>query len=370
MIVTRRNVLAMMAAGTALAGVRLLPASAASGGLFVSACATEAGAHAFAGFDGRGGKVFEVPLPERGHGAARRPGTPEVIAFARRPGRFMAVIDVYEGRRTRVIDAAPGRHFYGHGFFSADGRTLYVPENAYDEEEPGVIGVYDAAAGYRRLGEMQAGGVGAHEVLLSEDGQTLIVAVGGILTHPDMGRAKLNLDSMRPSLTYLDRESGRVLEQVEPAPDDRQASLRHLALGADGHAVIVAQYEGSPRRRPPLVLVHRRGGAPQWLTAPGEVQARMRNYCGSVTVDVTGIVAAVSHPRGGLITVWSLTEGRFLWAAEVPDGCGLAPNGQPGGFVITSGAGGGGRTAEGRLIPLDSPWMAARHWDNHLLALG
>lgn len=369
MIVSRRHLLAMAAAGTALAGVRLRPARAAPG-LFVSACAATDGTNRFAGFTADGRRAFEVDLPERGHGAVRRPGTPEVVAFARRPGRFMAVVDVVEGRRTRLIDAAPGRHFYGHGVFAADGTLLYAPENAYDEPEPGVIGVYDAADGYRRLGELKAGGVGPHDLRLIDGGRTLVVAVGGILTHPDMGRAKLNLDRMRPSLTYLDRASGAVLEQVAPAPEDHQASLRHLALGPDGQVVIVAQFEGDPRRRPPLVLLHRRGGAARWLTAPEPIQARLRNYCGSAAVDAAGTVAAVSHPRGGLVTLWSLAEGRFLWAAEAPDGCGVAPDGRPGGFVITSGAGGAVAAAEGATRRLEGAWLADRHWDNHLVAIG
>lgn len=373
MLVSRRRVLALAAAGTALAGVRLSPARAAlggnAGGLFVSACTTDAGEHRFAGFTAAGAKAFEVALPERGHGAARRPGTVEIVAFARRPGRFMAVIDAAEGRRTRLIESAPGRHFYGHGVFTADGRTLYAPENAWAEDDPGVIGIYDATDGYKRLGEMKAGGIGAHDLRLIDDDRTMVVAVGGILTNPDMGRAKLNLGSMKPSLTYLDRASGAVLEQVEPAPEDHQASMRHLGLGPDGLVVIVSQYEGDPRRRPPLVLMHRRGEAPSWLSAPRAIQAGMRNYCGSASVDATGTIAAVSHPRGNMVSFWSLTETRFLWAAEAPDGCGVAPDGRPGGFVITSGAGGAVTAADGAATPLGGAWMGARHWDNHLLAV-
>ncbi len=371
MLLNRRQFFAMAAAGTALAGVRLSPARAASG-LYVSACATDAGEHRFAGFTADGRRAFDVPLPGRGHASVRRPGTPEVVAFARRPGRFMAIVDVVEGRRTRVIDAAPGRHYYGHGTFTADGKVLFAPENAFDQEESdvGVIGVYDATDGYRRVGEMKAGGIGPHDVRLIDGERTMVVAVGGILTHPDMGRAKLNLDRMRPSLTYLDRESGAILEQVAPAPENHQASMRHLGVGPDGEVVIVAQFEGDPRARPPLVLVHRRGGEAHWLSAPDAIQARMRNYCGSAAVDVSGTVAAASHPRGGLVTFWSLTEKRFLWAAEAPDGCGVAADGRPGGFLVTSGGGGAITALDGVERPVGGAWLDSLHWDNHLTAVG
>lgn len=368
MILGRRRFLAMAAAGAALAGVRLSPARAGQG-LFVSACTTAAGDHRFAGFTAAGAEAFEVALPERGHGAAPRPGRREIAAFARRPGRFLAIIDTGTGTLRRTVEAAEGRHFYGHGVYSADGGTLYCTENAFDAKASGVIGVYDVAAGYKRIGEMASGGIGPHDIRLMADGRSLVVANGGIETHPDMGRAKLNLGTMRPALTILDRETGDVLDQVAPPAEYHQNSIRHLALGADGLVVAALQYQGDPRSRPPLLLMHRRGEAPRWLSGPDDVRARMRNYCGSASIDASGSVAAVSHPRGGMVTFWSLAEPRFLWAAEAPDGCGVAPDGRPGGFVITSGAGGALTAADGTTRSLAGSWLGDRHWDNHLMAV-
>src|SRR5690606_5565070 len=77
----------------------------------------------------------------------------EVVAFARRPGRFALVFDPLSGEPARQIAAAEGRHFYGHGAFSRDGRWLFACENDY-ENARGCIGVYDATAGYRREAEL------------------------------------------------------------------------------------------------------------------------------------------------------------------------------------------------------------------------
>src|SRR3546814_6108125 len=70
------------------------------------------------------------------------------------------------------FDAAAGRHFYGHGVFSPDGRWLYACENDYDNAR-GCIGIYDATAGYRREAELEAYAIGPHEMVLLSDGRPL-----------------------------------------------------------------------------------------------------------------------------------------------------------------------------------------------------
>lgn len=164
-----------------------------------------------------GGVVFSVPLPDRGHAAAAHPLRPEAVAFARRPGTFALIVDCATGTTTARLDSPEGRHFYGHGAFSRDGRLLFTPENDYEAGQ-GRIGVWDADAGYARLGEFSSGGIGPHDIALMPDADVFVVANGGIDTHPDSGRAKLNLPTMKPNLAYLGPD-GTLIETVELAPD-------------------------------------------------------------------------------------------------------------------------------------------------------
>ena len=46
-------------------------------------------------------------------------------------------------------------------------------------------------------------------MLLMPDGETFVVANGGIETHPDYGRAELNLETMDPSVAFVDRARWR-----------------------------------------------------------------------------------------------------------------------------------------------------------------
>ncbi|MGB0057672.1 MAG: DUF1513 domain-containing protein, partial [Methyloceanibacter sp.] len=95
----------------------------------------------------------------------------------------------------------PDRHFFGHGVFSADGRLLHTTENDYKNAQ-GIIGVRDATDGYKQIGEFSARGMEPHDVALLADGRTMVIANGGIRTHPDSGADELNLpDSLHSSMS-------------------------------------------------------------------------------------------------------------------------------------------------------------------------
>jgi hypothetical protein len=268
------------------------------------------------------------------------------------------------------IEAPADRHYYGHGVFDRQGRMLYVTENAFASGD-GVIGVYDAADGYRRLGEIPSHGVGPHQLVLRRDGRTLAIANGGIRTHPDLGRSKLNLSSMDPSLAYVDTFDGRLLDSYRPPGSLHQLSIRHLDIAADDTVCLAAQYQGAADAHPPLVAVHRGVAELQWLQAPHGVYQKMRNYCGSVCFDRSGERLAVSAPRGNCVVFWSLRPSRCVARIEVADGCGVAAGTLPGEFIISSGRGGvfRYRLADGQHATPVRFNSADTRWDNHLQRL-
>jgi len=194
------------------------------------------------GLDAQGQIVFSLPLPGRGHAGIAHPDTAEVVVFARRPGNFANVIDCRTGRKVTDLQCPRGRHFYGHGVFSADGRVLFTPENDY-EVGTGVIGVWDRSDGYTRIAEFSSGGIGPHEITRLPGTDILVIANGGIETHPDSGRAKLNLATMQPNLSYLSG-AGKVLETIELSPAHRLSSIRHLSVRSDGLVAFGMQWQG------------------------------------------------------------------------------------------------------------------------------
>lgn len=314
-----------------------------------------------AALDGRGRIVFAERLEGRGHGIAVSPDRRIAVVFSRRPGRFAVVLDLVGGRRIGRFEPPAGRHFYGHGVFAPDGNRLFATENAFGAER-GVLGIYDARDGFRRLGEVPTHGIGPHQAIVLGDGRTLAVANGGIATHPDYPRRKLNVASMAPSLAYLDLATGALIEKASlPAPL-RQLSLRHLAKSADGTVWWGGQYEGPRTDAVPLVGTHRRGGgAPTPVAAPVTLYRSMNHYVGSVAASADGTRIAATSPRGGRVVVWDAVERAIVAVHDVSDVCGLAPMGD--GFVVSSGLGYLG--APGSPDRLAGPVA----WDNHLAAL-
>lgn len=307
---------------------------------------------------------WDLPLPGRGHGSTVRPHSNEGLVVARRPGRFAIVFDIDEGRERHRLSPAAGRHFYGHGIYSPDGKTLWMTENNFDNGQ-GVIGVYDAANGYVRTGEFPSGGIGPHQLLLTPGGRTLAVANGGILTHPDNGREKLNIDTMRPSLAYIDARNGTISNQIFFSKDRLQKlSIRHIALTADGSVCVGCQDQLSDGRKLPLVYLH--NGQDSRLAAlpmPQNILSRFNGYCGSVVFDTPGRTLAVSSPRGGLVGFWRLPDGKWQGHVELADGCALAPS--AGGMVVSSGNG-TIETLSTAFLPINAERHAFRRWDNHM----
>ncbi|MGE0253422.1 MAG: DUF1513 domain-containing protein [Alphaproteobacteria bacterium] len=368
-MLSRRKLLALAAAGGAssLLGGH---ARASAAGCWLGARVDASGRAWASAFDAAGRHALDIALPDRGHGFAAHPSGRWAVAFARRPGDFARIIDLADATVVRDIAAAAGRHFNGHGVFDAEGRRLFVTETIIASGD-GVLGIYDVADGYRRLGEVTTHGLDPHEVRLSCDGRHLVVANGGLLGHPDAPGAKLNIDTMDPSLVWLDTRDGHLVAQARMPEAFHKLGTRHLALAADGAAVVVMQYEGPAGDPVPLVARHRPGEAALTPLALGEQASRaLEQYCGSAAVDVTGTVLAVSSPRGGLVVFHDLATDRPLGALSVTDGCGLAAAGTPGAFVVSSGLGQlVHATAGGGARPLGVARDDGTRWDNHLLRL-
>ncbi|ADZ68844.1 DUF1513 domain-containing protein [Polymorphum gilvum] len=336
--------------------------------LFASARRNADGRHAVAVMTADGRDLIEVPLPGRGHGIAVSPDRRRLMAFARRPGTFAVLFD-RDGRSAPQVIASPaGRHFYGHGAFSPDGRLVLAVENDF-EAARGVVGLYDVSGpAVRRLGEIDTFGVGPHDLLFADGGRTLVVANGGIETHPDHGRDKLNLDTMRPSVVFLDAASGTLLAEHRLSDDLHQLSLRHMGLDARGRVWVGGQFEGDPGLTPPLVARLARDEAPLVLGAPAAVARSLHNYVGSVAVNVAGDVVATSCPRGGRVLYWDAASGALLGAQDIADGCGLAPIDETG-FLVSDGFGALSYVPDPTARPEVLGRPAGVAWDNHMAAL-
>jgi hypothetical protein len=258
------------------------------------------------------------------------------------------------------MTAPTGRHFYGHGAFSADGNWLFTTENDFEAGQ-GRIGVWDVRAGYLRVDEIASGGVGPHEVKRMPGSDTLVVANGGIDTHPDSGRTKLNIAVMAPNLSYI--ENGHVVETMGLDAAQHKNSIRHLDVSA-GRVAVGMQWQGDGDPEC-VAALHSRGGLIVPLVASADQTRQMRGYVGSIAYSHAGDQVAVTSPVGGVTQIFDVATNALSHVIAAVDAGGIAA--RDGGFIVTDGLGQLGQINQGRLRLGAGARLA---WDNHIVPVG
>ena len=198
-------------------------------------------------------------------------------------------------------------------------------------------------------------------MLLLGDGRTIAIANGGIETHPDFGRAKLNLPTMKPSFVLVDRVTGDLVEKHELPPDLHLLSLRHMDVDQTGAVWFGCQHEGPATQRPGLVGRAVRGKDLQLLDMDPKVLAGFRNYIGSVAANWGAGTVAVTSPQGNAYAIIEAETGEIKRVESLTEVCGVAPDRS--GFMVTTGTGeivepSGVSSTNGDYV-----------WDNHMLRI-
>lgn len=359
MVINRRSALKLL---TAAVGSVTAPNvfAAVQQDLYLSSRKVD-GEHYATIFADTGDIQSEFLLPGRGHGGTYSKVKRLAVLFARRPGHFAMVIDTQTQTIHQMFESGADRHFFGHGFFSPDGQFLYATENDY-ERDRSVLGVYDVGDRFRRLGEVECGGIGAHEVILLSDKRTVAVAIGGISTHPNFPRLKLNLASMKPALSFLDLKSRKITGVFELPPAYHQLSIRHIAEGPNKSVVFGGQYQGSKTDLVHLVGVKRWAQSSlEFFNMPTDVEASLKQYVGSVAALKDGSEVAITSPRAGEVAVFNGLSGNYIGRYQQEDVCGAAAHQDR--FLFTSG--------NGQVItnPGQRGVEQKGAWDNHLTPL-
>jgi hypothetical protein len=253
-----------------------------------------------------------------------------------------------------AISSPEGRHFYGHGAFSPNGRLLYASENDFDGNR-GMIGLYDATNRFTRIGEFETYGIGPHDMTVSDDGRLLIVANGGIETHPDFGRTKLNLGEMQPSLALIDAATGALVEKHVLPAEWAELSTRHVDLDGEGRIWFACQYEGHRKDLPPLVGHFAKGEDLSFIDLPEETTRRLANYVGAIAVNRSEGLVGITSPKGGASVTIDARTGKMLAETSVPEAAGIAP--ARNGFAVSS---------------YDGDFLSTRSdvaWDQHIVRI-
>jgi len=302
---------------------------------YIAAAKSRLGEHYLQCFNSQNKLIANHQIPSRGHGfAVNKKG--HIAAIARRPADFCVVLD-HQGNKITEFYAQHGRHFYGHGVFDVIGDYLFLTENDY-QNASGVLGVYDVQNNYARVDEIKSHGIGPHMIQLDKTGKQLIVANGGIETHPYTGRKKLNLETMQPSLVTIDIESGDLVRRVLPKSKYHQNSIRHFAVASDNTIYLGLQNEGDDETALLLARLDSTGAQIEPLKIPQALKNRLNNYVGDICLDQSEQTLIASSPHGNSLVLLDTATGESS-SYTMNDVCAVCATKQPYEFIVSAGTG-------------------------------
>jgi len=330
--------------------------------LLLSARDDSDGKHYAVGFHLDGNQVFATQVGQRCHDIINHPTLPIALFVARRPGTESYLIDLRDGALLQTITSKANRHFYGHAVVHKDGEWLYATENDTSDPGRGLLGVY-RFEGERLVhtGEISTHGIGPHQVSWMPDGETLVVANGGIRTEAE-SRVEMNLNAMEPSLVLMKRD-GTLLSKETLG--QQMNSVRHMGIASDGTILAGQQFMGPSHERSELLAIKRPGQAFVAFPVADEQLQAMGHYTASVAVHSELRLVALTAPRGNRFFIWNMDSAELLLDGPLPDCAGVGAVAD--GFVVTSGQG-RCRFYDCRQVPLvGKPLeLPAGLWDNHL----
>lgn len=258
-----------------------------------------------------------VDVPTRPHGLMHLQEA-EYLVLARRPGDWMMRLNVATGETSRIWQEE-GRHLNGHS--AVLGELMYTTETDVLSGS-GMLGVRNRSTA-ELLDVWPTHGKDPHQLLVLPEGglgisqPLLLVANGGLASHPDMGRTPQPNHQIDSSVLALNPRTGEVLKKW--TLDDPLLSLRHMAQHNSGLVGIAMQAQHSnsemQQNAPVLALLDQHG------LRVAEQSVGVKGYAGDIAATPEGF--AVSCTKNDSVARFDL-QGKLLGGQTAKAACALA----------------------------------------------
>ncbi|PCJ87655.1 MAG: hypothetical protein COA54_04995 [Thiotrichaceae bacterium] len=258
------------------------------------------------------------------HGIIIDPNDKKRLLVFEKNGPGAAEIDLSNLSVSKKIAPSKDKHFYGHGTFNQAGDTLYCTETNLNNQK-GALVIRDAHD-FNVLGEFPTYGENPHECQLIDDGATLLVTHAGSVSKTNSA----------PSVTYIDVASKKLKERINLA--NEPLTTAHTGIANDG-SLVVASTPGEGLEKTHTGGVSIRSGNQPILsmTQPEVVINQMNGEALSVIIDNNRRIAAVTHPKGNMVTFWSIDKRELLKAMSVPKPAGVTLSLDEKSFIVSYG---------------------------------
>ncbi|HWA90126.1 MAG TPA: DUF1513 domain-containing protein [Rhizomicrobium sp.] len=301
-------------------------------------------------------------LPARGHAPAHLPDG-RIVVMSRRPGLFGTAFFSDDPAQRTIFAPSDGYRFAGHASASPDGKLLVTTE--FEAASfAGRVAARDPKTAAERAVWIP-GGIEPHELVFAKGGSRLVVAMGGLIKDGGVAAPAFNPGGIDSSVVELDPSSGAVLARHKFGA--ASLSLRHMAVSPDGETIAVACQDQDITVTRPLIGLLRPGKGIEALEWPDPRDCDFRAYVGSVAIDRSGTYVAAASPRGSVLGLWRLADGKWLGHLAIADVCGLTAGAEPNQFWASTGLGEVVKVSASGTPRIDAQWHTDAGFDNHLL---
>ncbi len=326
------------------------------------------GKQQYAGIWSAQGGAHGIELGFRAHKVLQDPRRPDqAVAVGRRPGQHLVRFDLLTGMVISKVAVEPGRNLNGHCCFSVDAKYLYTTENDTMAGQ-GCVVVREAVS-LAKTAAFPSYGIGPHDLMV-EEGNTLLIANGGVLTIPKAGNGgpSVHGDRMDPSLVRIDAGSGRLLGQWR-LPDPF-LSIRHLARGSHstvGVALQAAHPTDEQRGNAPVLALF--DGEGHFEIAGDAAPQPLKGYGGDVAAIADGehTLFAVGCSHANAIAWWD-RSGRWKGSVALRGACAVTTGRGISTLALTEYGEAVQAAFDGQAIT-ERPRHTGLAWDNHAVVM-
>jgi hypothetical protein len=236
------------------------------------------------------------------HSIPQNPTNPRQIIAMEKWGYGMAALDLDEMRITRQIPAEENTMYYGHGFFTKDGKTFFTTRVDTNTGLGHLVG-FDAQT-FKLVADYQVTPGGLHECHWVDERTAMVTSIGlrsNYGVHPQDGE-----QVEASGLVHVDMQSGKVLDKK--LVDDPRQLIAHFRKSSTGALIALSSAHARGNTEPGKIYF-----AKDMQSALQEVKLPENNRHGemlSVAFSQDGATAAVTNPVGSLIILLNGKEGR------------------------------------------------------------
>ena len=290
-------------------------------------------------FNLNGNLINSFKLPLRAHDSLYLPGTNKIVVISRRTGNKIFILNLKSNKISKIIHAPDYRHFYGHGVYCDKTKFLYVTENNYkfNDERSGSIAIYDTKKDFSRIGEFITYGIGPHEIKIFRD--TIIIANGGVLTHPDFPRIKLNLKDIQSNITRVNINNGELKQKLQLNKKYKNLSIRHFDIDRNNNIYAGCQVYNKVEQASENLVFSCKSNKLKSFSISESLSKELKNYTGSIKLNIDNNEIYASFPRGNHLISWNINDHKVKKIIRINDVCGMSYAKKKKIFLISDGQG-------------------------------